>query len=108
MPIQCIIKERRKALGLTQEQIASALGVSTPAVSKWESGGSYPDMSLMPVLARLLKVDLNTLFCFNQEMTGAEMEDFCLKVRQRIQKEGFDAGEMMVMEKLREYPNNKN
>lgn len=40
MPISKVIQERRKALGLTQEQIAEYLGVTTPAVNKWEKGGS--------------------------------------------------------------------
>ena len=34
------IRERRKALGLTQEQLADCLGVSAPAVHKWEKGVS--------------------------------------------------------------------
>ncbi len=40
MPISTVIREKRKDLGLTQEQVAERLGVSTPAVSKWESGVS--------------------------------------------------------------------
>lgn len=40
MKIHQIIREKRKALCLTQEQLAQHLGVSTPAVSKWENGGS--------------------------------------------------------------------
>ena len=40
MKINAIIREKRKALSLTQEQIAEHLGVSTPAVNKWEKGGS--------------------------------------------------------------------
>lgn len=40
MKINEIIRQRRKALGLTQEQIAQRLGVSAPAVNKWESGVS--------------------------------------------------------------------
>ena len=34
------IRAHRKKVGLTQEQVAKYLGVSTPAVNKWESGGS--------------------------------------------------------------------
>ena len=41
MKINEIIREKRKALSLTQEQIADFLGVSTPAVSKWEKGAAY-------------------------------------------------------------------
>lgn len=35
-----VIQEKRRELGLTQEQLAQYLGVSTPAVSKWEKGVS--------------------------------------------------------------------
>lgn len=38
MAICKVIQERRKALGLTQEQVAEYLGVTTPAVNKWEKG----------------------------------------------------------------------
>lgn len=41
MPMNQIIQEKRKALGLTQEQVAESLNVSTPAVSKWETGVSH-------------------------------------------------------------------
>ncbi len=61
MKINEIIKERRIDQGLTQEQVAESLGVSTPAVNKWEKGISYPDITILPALARLLRVDLNTL-----------------------------------------------
>ena len=40
MKINQIIRQKRKELSLTQEQIADYLGVSTPAVNKWEKGGS--------------------------------------------------------------------
>ncbi len=48
MNINEIIKEKRKALSLTQEQLANQLGVSTPAVSKWESGELHcPQLTLL-------------------------------------------------------------
>lgn len=40
MKINEIIREKRLAEGFTQEQMASYLGVSAPAVNKWEKGGS--------------------------------------------------------------------
>ena len=61
MKINEIIKKKRITLGMTQEQVADYLGVSTPAVNKWEKGGCYPDITLLPALARLLKVDLDRL-----------------------------------------------
>lgn len=40
MPISEVIRRKRKELEMTQEQVAQRLGVSAPAVNKWENGGS--------------------------------------------------------------------
>ena len=61
MQIKDRIRQKRKELGYTQEQVAARLGVTAPAVNKWESGMTYPDITLLPPLARLLQTDLNTL-----------------------------------------------
>jgi transcriptional regulator with XRE-family HTH domain len=36
-----VLRDKRKALGLTQEQVANYLGITTPAVNKWEKGVSH-------------------------------------------------------------------
>lgn len=100
-----IIGEKRKEIGLTQEKIGEYLGVSTPAVNKWEKGYTYPDISLLPALARLLKVDLNTLLCFNEGLTEQEIGDFSNEVGAIISTNGFKAGFTMSIEKIRQYPN---
>ncbi|WP_310605313.1 helix-turn-helix transcriptional regulator [Anaerosporobacter sp.] len=105
MPMNTIIREKRKEQGLTQEQVAEYLGVSTPAVNKWENGITCPDISLLPALARLLTIDLNTLFCFNEDLSDTEIMHFSNEVVQTIATHGFDAGFTMVQEKIHEYPN---
>ncbi len=40
MQMKDVIRQKRRERGLTQEQVAERLGVSAPAVNKWESGGS--------------------------------------------------------------------
>lgn len=100
-----IIQEKRKEIGLTQEQIAEYLGVSTPAVNKWEKGSTYPDISLLPALARLLKVDLNTLLCFDEGLSEQEINNFSKEVIDTIRKSGFESGFTMGIEKIQEYPN---
>lgn len=51
----------RKEKGLTQEELAEALGVSAQAVSKWENDVSCPDISLLPKLAKILEVTTDEL-----------------------------------------------
>lgn len=48
------IQDLRKQKGLTQEQVAAALNISAAAVSKWETDTTYPDITILNPLARLL------------------------------------------------------
>ncbi len=56
-----VILAKRRALGLTQQDIAEMLNVSFQAVSKWENGVSYPDVELLPKLAALLGTTVDGL-----------------------------------------------
>ena len=104
MKINQIIREKRKEQSLTQEQVADYLGVSTPAVNKWEKGSSYPDITILPALARLLKVDLNTLLSFNEELSDEEIGHFSNHIVTIIQEKGFDIGFSEARAKIQEYP----
>ena len=57
-----IIAAYRKDLGLPQEGLASHLGETNQAVSKWESGQSCPDIALLPKIADLFGITLDELF----------------------------------------------
>lgn len=55
------IAKYRKEKGLTQEELANQLGVSSQAVSKWENDASCPDISLLPQLCKVLGVTADEL-----------------------------------------------
>ena len=55
------IKEKRKQLHLTQEQLADRIGVTVQAVSQWETGRTMPDPGNLPLLAEALKITLAEL-----------------------------------------------
>ena len=55
------LKSLRKGKDLTQEDAADMLGVSPQSVSKWERGETLPDITLLPALANLYKVSVDTL-----------------------------------------------
>lgn len=56
-----LIRALRMEQNLTQRQLAEAIGVSDKAISKWERGMGYPDISILPLLSSRLDVDLERL-----------------------------------------------
>ena len=58
----------RKEKNLTQEELASHMGVSPQAVSKWENDQTCPDISALPKLAGLLGVSVDELLSGKQEL----------------------------------------
>lgn len=55
------LPRRRKALGLSQEELAAKIGVSRQAVSKWETGDVVPDLNRLLALAEALDISLDAL-----------------------------------------------
>ena len=104
MKINQFIRERRKELSMTQEQMAACLGVSSPAVHKWEKGVTYPDITLLPALARLLRTDVNTLLSFQEDLTEIEIEHFMNAVDKTAQEQGYETAFQMALDKIQEYP----
>ncbi|EGT3654565.1 TPA: helix-turn-helix transcriptional regulator [Clostridioides difficile] len=68
-----VIQRLRKERNLTQEQLAKFIGVSTPAVSKWESGNSYPDIELLPLLADFFNVSIDKLLNYKIDLSEEEV-----------------------------------
>ncbi len=105
MKISEIIRYYRKRENLTQEQVANYLNISAPAVNKWENGISYPDITLLPSLAHVLKIDVNTLLGFNKSLTEIEIKKITREIGEIISKEGFKKGFERIYALIREYPN---
>ena len=81
----------RKQKGLTQEQLANALGVTNQSVSKWESGQCCPDIQLLPAIAELFEVSVDELLGCN---SGKGLGDICLNLKDYFsalpEKESFE------------------
>ena len=73
MKIGSNIAALRKEKGITQEELANALGVSAQAVSKWENNSSCPDVSLLTVIADYFGVTVDALLRSDaEEITRAD------------------------------------
>lgn len=57
-----VIAQERRRMGLTQEALATRLGITPQAISKWENGVGYPDITLFPVIAEVLGISISRLF----------------------------------------------
>ena len=97
MQIGKTIRKYRKEKGLTQEEMANRLGVTTPAVNKWENENSYPDIALLAPIARLLGISLDTLLSFQEDLTGEEITAIVLETDQRLKTSTYD--EVFLWEK---------
>ena len=62
----------RKARGLTQDEFASAVGVSRQAVYKWESGQSYPEVAKLLEIKLLFNISIDDLLDDNYDVIVPE------------------------------------
>ena len=105
MNIAEVIRKYRKEAGMTQEEMANRLGVTAPAVNKWENGNSKPDIELLAPIARLLHISLDTLMSFHEELTPSEIGEIIREMDTMFVSEGFETVYEWAADKIKEYPN---
>lgn len=99
-----VIRMYRKNRNLTQEEMASRLGVTAPAVNKWENNVSLPDITLLAPIARLLETTPDTLLCFREELSQEEVNAFVQEVDEKFQKEDYEQTFEFCRKKICQYP----
>ena len=67
-----VLVEHRRQAGITQDELAAFLGVSKAAVSKWETGTTYPDITLLPLLASFFNIRIDELLDYQPQLTVEE------------------------------------
>ena len=98
------IRKCRKASGLTQEEMAKRLGVTTPAVSKWENGITNPDIALLAPIARLFHISVDTLLSYREQLTNDEINAIVQKINDMFATEDFATVYEWAERKIKEYP----
>lgn len=105
MQIGKVIRTYRKKKGMTQEEMANRLGVTTPAVNKWENGNSQPDIGLLAPIARLLEISLDTLLSFHEELSTDEINNIIRELDAKLETEPYAEVFQWAENLLHEYPN---
>ena len=75
-----VIKELREKNNMTQSALADALGVSDKAVSKWETGKGYPDITLLEPIANIFGISVTELISGNT-ITNANVSSNMMRSR---------------------------
>jgi len=107
MQIGQVIRKYRKESGLTQDEMASRLGVTAPAVNKWEKGVSYPDIMLLAPIARLLNISLDMLLSFQEELTTEEIMSIVKEADKRFKTDAYKDVFQWAKSQIEEFPNCK-
>lgn len=76
------IRSLRTAGGITQEQFGYEMGVSAQAVSRWENGVTYPDITMLPMIADFFDVTLDELMGRGRELDSDERNAFFKKINE--------------------------
>ena len=77
------IKELRKRDSRKQEDLATAIGVTPQAVSRWEAGTCYPDMGMLPAIANYFHVSIDSLFGYQNDREK-KIQEYVLEANRRI------------------------
>ena len=100
-----VIRTYRKRKNMTQEEMATRLGVTAPAVNKWEKGNSMPDIMMLAPIARLLGITTDELLSFREELTTKEIEDIINEADRRLKEQPYEEAFCWARQVLEQYPN---
>ena len=92
-----VLVTKRKEKGITQDELANYIGVSKAAVSKWETGQSYPDVTFLPQLAAYFNISIDELIDYKPQMTKADIRKLYRSLSDDFTSKPFD----LVMEDCR-------
>lgn len=90
------IRKARKKLGITQEELAGQIGVTSQAVSRWESGAGMPDISMLVPLAKVLDVSIDQLFGVEKTNQDETIYYDITRAYEKIELEASDMVEAVI------------
>jgi len=84
------IVTKRAEKGVTQDELASFMGVSRVSVSKWETGQTYPDIVLLPQLAAYFDISMDELMGYEPQMMDNDIKKLYMELTNEFATKPFD------------------
>lgn len=85
MNIGPIIMEKRKEKKVTQQELANFIGVSKASVSKWETSQTYPDITLLPLLAAYFDITIDSLLTYEPQLDNHEIQRIYARLKESLE-----------------------
>ena len=100
-----IFKKLRKGKSMTQEQIAEVLRVSPQAVSRWETGATYPDIALLPNIAEFFETTVDALLGTGKARAKERIEGFLRHSEELLSRGELSGAADLMRSAVKEFPN---
>lgn len=100
------IRQLRNINHYTQDDLAKLCDISSAAISKWENNLSYPDITMLPILARIFNITIDELLSFEMLLDEATIHSFVKEFIDRCDK-SFEDGMTFCKSLLHTYPNSE-
>ena len=101
------LRNLRKERGNTQDDLANHLGISVQAVSKWERGDGFPDITLLPYIASYYEVTVDDILGCNSLRKQKDIEAFMKQAQILINKGKRKERLELCREMQKKYPNDE-
>ena len=100
------LKKLRRSRDLTQEEVAAHLGISFQAISKWERGEGYPDITILPALASYFDVSVDELIGVDEISSANRLDEINRKWKENRSLGKHKENVELMRSSLKSYPNN--
>ncbi|MBE6649827.1 MAG: helix-turn-helix transcriptional regulator [Ruminococcaceae bacterium] len=99
------LRRLRKEKDITQEELSTFIGVSSQAISKWERGEGYPDITFLPSIASFFNVSIDELFGMNEIHYKEKRNEILQRARKNSSEGNIEGCVSALREGLHNFPN---
>lgn len=104
LSIGSTIRTLRKEKGISKESLSNSLHIPIALVDQWEKGDAYPDITLLPPIAKILDTDVDSLLMFETQLIPDEVMEINNICANAFETKDYDSALELCDEYLNKYP----